>query len=193
MSGTITFDILDYWHAGAGHGAGRFLDATVKRSPSGLPILPGRTVKGLLRDAMKQCETFGHLAKDTTEHLFGSTLGTDRFQTEPGSLIIGNAELPEGWEQYAATEEGQALVPGFFDDLATTAIDDDGQALEGSLRRVEVAIPLKLKASWESRDDGDSERARDALAKACGLIRRLGSSRTRGLGRVEVYLTEERS
>ena len=193
MSGTIVFDILDFWHAGAGHGAGRFLDATVKRTPAGLPVLPGRTVKGLLRDALRQCEEFGHLEKGTTEDLFGSEIGTDRFKTEPGALQFGNAELPEGWERYAKTEEGRKIVDGFFDDLASTAIDEDGQAEKGSLRRIEVAIPLELHAPWQSTDPERIGEAKEALKTACGLVRRLGVSRTRGLGRVRVYLSDERS
>lgn len=193
MSGTIVFDILDYWHAGAGHGAGRFLDASVKRTPAGLPVLPGRTVKGLLRDALRQCEEFGHLKEGTTKDLFGSEIGTDRFETEAGTLQFGNAELPDGWEEYAQTEEGQKILSGFFDDLASTAIDEDGQAEEGSLRRIEVAIPLELHATWQSTDPERIGEAKEALKTACGLVRRLGVSRNRGLGRVRVYLNEERS
>lgn len=193
MSGTIVFDILDYWHAGAGHGAGRFLDASVKRTPAGLPLLPGRTVKGLLRDAVRQCESYGHLEKGTTQKLFGSAIGTDRFDTEAGALQFGNAELPDGWEAYAQTEEGKTLLSGFFDTLASTAIDSDGQAEEGSLRRIEVAIPLELHATWRSTNAACRDEARQALRKACGLVRRLGVSRNRGLGRVQVYLNDERS
>ena len=192
MSGTIVFDILDYWHAGAGHGAGRFLDASVKRTPAGLPVLPGRTVKGLLRDAVHQCEALGHLDNGTAEDLFGSKVGTDRFKTEAGALQFGNAELPDGWEEYAQTKDGQRILSGFFDDLASTAIDD-GQAAEGSLRRIEVAIPVELHATWQSTDPERIDEAKQALEQACGLVRRLGVSRTRGLGRVRVYLKEERS
>ena len=193
MSGTIVFDILDFWHASAGHGAGRFLDASVQRTPAGLPVLPGRTVKGLMRDAVHQCDQFGHLPDGITAELFGSELGTDRFKTEPGLLQFGNAELPEGWEVYAQTEEGQKILSGFFDDIASTAIGEDGQAEEGSLRRIEVAIPLQLHATWRSTDPKATDEARRALQKACGLVRRLGVSRTRGLGRARVYLKDERS
>ena len=191
MRNLITFRLLDYWHAGAGHGAGRLLDAAVKRSPAGLPILPGRTVKGLMRDAVRQCEQFGHLSSGITEELFGSKLGTGRFETEAGVLSFGNAELGEEWEDYAQTDEGKRLVPAFFDELASTAIGDDGQAEEGSLRRIEVAIPLTLRAPWSVDDPQFVDPAQQALAKSVGLVRRLGVSRNRGLGRVQVSLSKE--
>ena len=47
----LRFEIQSFWHAGSGRGDGAVADATVLRSRAGLPILPGRTVKGLLREA----------------------------------------------------------------------------------------------------------------------------------------------
>lgn len=196
MKGIITFDILDYWHAGAGHGAGRFLDAVVRRSPAGLPMLPGRTVKGLIRKAMEEAADLGHVDEQLVVDLMGSKIGTNRFETKPGLLYFSDATLPKKWEQYAATEEGQNALSAFFHTIASTAIDEKGQAKKGALRRIEVAIPLTLSATWaldELAANEDSEladQARDALQKACGLIRGLGLSRTRGLGRARVSLAE---
>lgn len=190
MTGTILFDILDFWHAGAGHGTGRFLDAAVKRTPNGLPFLPGRTVKGLFRDAAQQCEDLGHLPPGEVELLFGSRVTADmsRFETEAGLLQFGNAELDPRWESFVQTERGKALLPGFFETIASTSIDRDGLAEKGSLRRIEAVIPLSLKAQWSVTDGEAAQRARTALEMAAGLIRRLGHSRNRGLGRCQVSL-----
>lgn len=190
MRGHIVFDIREYWHAGAGHGVGRFIDSAVRRTPAGLPFIPGRTVKGLLRKAMQEAEGFGHLRAGLTEELFGSVLGTDRFETEPGTVYFGNAELPDGWEEFAHTKEGKQAISGFFETISSTAIDQEGQAKEGSLRRVEVAIPLTLYGTWEFGSVENQQEARDALEMAAKLIRGFGLSRTRGLGRVKVWLEE---
>ena len=184
MSGTLEFDIRDYWHTGAGHGSGRAVDDSVVRTRAGLPKVPGRTIKGLFRDAVAQCEELDQLPAGTTRRLFGSALGTDRFQTEAGVLAFGSATLSEEWEDYAQTKRGQRLMAGFFEELASTAVDSDGQAVEGTLRSIEVAVPLTLNATWKTRRGGDVSAARRALETAAPLIRRLGKNRYRGLGRV---------
>lgn len=192
MTSTIEFELLDYWHCGAGHGSGRYLDAVVSRTPAGLPCIPGRTVKGLLRDVTRQAEAFGHLEAGTTEALFGSALpdgnGADRFSTSPGSFRVGDARLPGEWEAWASTAEGRGVIGAFFDVLSTTSLDETRVAQQGTLRRIEVAVPCTLRAHWEA-DDPDL--ARRALEVALPLLRRLGSSRHRGLGRVHVQLGEE--
>jgi hypothetical protein len=185
--GRIIFDILDYWHAGAGHGGGRKLDAVVRRSPAGLPIIPGRTVRGLLRDVVRQSECFGALEQGTTETVFGSELESrDRFETREGLLRLSTAELPGDWETYAQTHEGRASLDGFFCGLSNTAIGNNGQVVDHSLRHTEVAIPLELVATWHVREASAHTQAFEVLTTAAPLLRAFGRSRHRGLGRVEI-------
>ncbi|MEJ2682664.1 MAG: RAMP superfamily CRISPR-associated protein [Gammaproteobacteria bacterium] len=54
MNQLLKITFLDYWHAGGSHGQGFHTQATVARDHDGLPYLPGRTLKGLLRDAVSQ-------------------------------------------------------------------------------------------------------------------------------------------
>lgn len=199
MSGQIIFDILDYWHAGAGHGAGRRLDAVVVKSPAGLPYLPGRTVKGLLRDAVWLAEGYGHLEAGCTQVIFGSppvradveeTQGAAVDQrTRMGILHVGSATLSQAWERYAESAEGRAVAASFFDELASTALDDSGQVKDRSLRRIEVAIPLRLQAYWCVAGPAEQQKyVQAALETAVPLLRRFGLSRHRGLGRVQVSI-----
>ena len=67
----LTVEILSYWHAGSGLGRGADLDALVLRNGDDLPYLPGRTLKGLLREAFMICEEMGHAQKGRTAELFG--------------------------------------------------------------------------------------------------------------------------
>jgi CRISPR/Cas system CSM-associated protein Csm3 (group 7 of RAMP superfamily) len=187
MSGSIEFEFMDFWHCSAGHGSGRYLDAVVIRSPAGLPIVPGRTVKGLLRDVVRQCEALGHIEAGTCEKLFGTALGEDRFATEPGSFFVGDATLPTGWESFARSPEGNGYIDAFYDQLSSTSLDEDRTARDRTLRRVEVAVPVTLSARWTCEDP---DLARATLARALPLLRRLGSGRHRGFGRVQVKLTD---
>lgn len=194
MSGQIIFDILDYWHAGSGHGAGRRVDAAVVRSAAGLPYIPGRTVKGLLRDVVWLTEGYGHLPAGSTDELFGSAADAKaedagRFNTTAGILRLSSATLPQEWEIFANTAEGEAISEAFYDELAQTALDERGQVKERSLRRIEVVIPIKLVAEWSVDADAQARRrCAEALKKSLPLLRRFGLSRHRGLGRVKVSM-----
>ena len=50
---TIKYEIefFSNWHCGSGLAAGADVDALVIKDNNGLPYVPGRTLKGLLRDA----------------------------------------------------------------------------------------------------------------------------------------------
>ena len=45
-------EFFSYWHCGSGQTAGADVDELVVRDVSGLPFVPGRTLKGLLREAV---------------------------------------------------------------------------------------------------------------------------------------------
>ena len=48
---TLTYQIQfhSYWHCGSGLAAGAGVDALVVKDANGLPFVPGKTIKGLLR------------------------------------------------------------------------------------------------------------------------------------------------
>jgi hypothetical protein len=196
----LEFQLHSFWHAGTGRGDGPGADAIIHRSPSGLPFLPGRTVKGLLRDASKLGELLKLLPEGSAMLWFGTDIPRDekasikesdgsveleraRFNTEPGCLRAGSATLGSAWEQWAAAalKDRELLAMEF----ASTKIEDSGIALDKSLRSIEIAVPMTLKAEisalkslpagWE-----------DQLEKVLPYIRSLGSHRNRGLGRVSV-------
>ncbi len=151
MSHVLTIEIHAYWHAGSGRGEGMGLDATVVRTRGGLPYLPGRTLKGLMRDASQLAENLGHLQPvGRTEWLFGSplpqpsqTAGTSydaqqtatRYDTRPGRLRFSSARLgavaqeQESWEHWANTQssvvsnEGSSVAAIEDTALTQSAID----------------------------------------------------------------------
>ena len=195
MHATIRFEILSWWHAGTGRGADSVADAVINRTPQGLPYLPGRTVKGLLRHALELAEACGRVERGTPELLFGSALpGTEddatagpseegRYRTMPGALRFDSATLGAGWTAWAAGTAASDDLDAFVTLLASTRIDESGIATTGSLRTIEAAVPLTLVAMVEGPDDG---RWIEALRVAAPLVRHVGSHRHRGLGRVSV-------
>ncbi|MGH8497710.1 MAG: hypothetical protein ACRERV_02720 [Methylococcales bacterium] len=76
---------------------------------NGLPCLPGRTVKGLLRDAVLRAETWKYVKAGTTVRWFGSRAFdsdaysgelTSRLSTKPGALCVSDAVVDQAVSDY---------------------------------------------------------------------------------------------
>ena len=207
----LCFDIRSWWHVGSGRGSGSLLQANVLKDRNDLPYLPGRTVKGLVRDAVSRAEGWGWFASNPekqnpekepnpTAAWFGSLARVDadtgevagRFETQPGALAFGDAVLPEDLCRWLADPGNAALREGLYGEVHATAIDSaTGVAETGTLRGHEVTIPLKLYAPIQVLSP--TEVAPDwveKLATCLPLIRGLGVARNRGLGRAVVTLEE---
>jgi hypothetical protein len=185
---TLTIDIRGYWHPGTGRGSGFHLDAVTHEGADGLPRLPGRTLKGLLRDAVLRAEHWGwaEVPAGSTERLFGP-LGRDGAQTRPGLLRVADATLPADVGAWLSqTQEGRDLVPGLYSEHFSTAIEhDSGVARPRSLRGMRVVVPLTLEAEVAEvpgvpAPEGDW---RSLLQAVFPLIPAVGAHRTRGFGR----------
>lgn len=197
----LFFQITSFWHAGTGRGEGPTVDATVARTAAGLPYLPGRTVKGLLRQAVELGEQAGALEAGIAAYLFGTGLPRQgirekheaaleemRFATKPGVLAVSSAVLGSSeeeslcWQRWA--ESHRRECDHLFLTFASTKIDDFGLAQEKTLRVIETTVPMTL-CSLVSGPQGDwcSQIERSLL-----FLTALGSHRNRGLGRVRARL-----
>lgn len=194
----LCFDIRSYWHAGTGRGGGALLDAKAHRDAQGLPCLPGRTVKGLVRDAMHRTESWGQVPCGMTETLFGSIgieAGQTRMETSPGALGFSDARLPDEVAVWLADQQEPTYREVFFRPLYATAIDPaTGTAKPKSLRGLEVTLPLTLESQVLilrpdrlSRLDWVA-----ALRRSLSLVLAVGAHRSRGLGRSCVTLEVRR-
>jgi len=184
---------------GSGFGEGAHLDAIPVKTPAGLPYIPGRSVKGLFREAVQLAEECGQIPQNTIQQnatlkLFGSRDDSlSRYETEPGLLRFSSATLGNGMEAWAAESDGKRqtnaeAVKQLFKPLASTRIDSQGLADDKTLRKIEVAIPVELTAEVEY--SGEKQEIEPLLALAASLIRQAGSHRHRGLGRVKVTIGE---
>ncbi len=87
--------------------------------------------------------------------------------------------------------EKAQVLRGMRAALHQTAIEETGVAKEGSLRGIEVYVPMPLTApiDWIGEDDEAAANAAFAmLARSLPLVEGLGAHRTRGLGRVALTL-----
>lgn len=175
-----TIEFYSYWHCGSGTSAGADVDELVIKDKSGLPFIPGKTLKGLIREAVESYVHFkGGEGMDGLDEIFGRPGGFE------GCAHFSNACLDES-ERNSIVKDG--LQDFLYEKLTTTSIDEQtGIAKEHSLRSMEVVVPCTLHA----RITGVPEDKREIIEKSLGLIKRLGLKRNRGLGRCDFKVKKE--
>lgn len=171
-----------YWHCGSGLAAGAGVDALVVKDADKLPFVPGKTIKGLLREAMEELHTWEgkeiNNDKDFLD-LFGSN---DEAEHIFAKAFFGNAELKEDEQKAIINEE---LQEHLYKAVSSTAIDAaTGIAKEHSLRKIEVVVPCAL---YGEIDDVPDSIAKE-LTRAMGFIKTMGTNRNRGLGRCTISI-----
>jgi len=169
------------WHTGAGLVAGADLDATVIKDKNGLPFVPGKTIKGLLKEAVETILNSNELMKSAfgfnPEELDIKQEDYDKkIISSRGSMFFKNAVLSDGEKDFILKENLRAHL---YRAISSTAIEDDGIAKDHSLRKVEVTVPCKL---YGEILDVPDEIFID-LVNGLKFIKRLGVNRNRGLGR----------
>lgn len=191
MTRVLRVDMLETWHVGSGRALGRHLDAVVDRDARGLPYVPGRMLKGLLRGAADALVAWGHWQVATVERLFGGDSQRDDGLAAPGLLHVGSAELPElerqwlGGDHDDARRQREALFVAQFQ----TAIDrDSGIAASGSLRGIELVLPVTLLADVTLGRPSAAATEEDwrQLTQLLPLVRAVGAHKTRGHGRARL-------
>lgn len=175
----ISYEIefFSNWHCGSGQAAGADVDALVIKDKDGLPFVPGRTIKGLLREAAK---ALSDSTKDPAliDCIFGISGDADKEtqETRLGCAFFSNAVL-KGGQAIAA----QKLAPYLYQSFSSTAIDENGIAKDNSLRKTETVVPCTLQGKiMNVPSEGVS-----LLQKAMSYIKRMGTGRNRGFGRCE--------
>ncbi len=193
----IKIDIRSFWRSGTGAGDVGGIDALCAVDHDSLPYLPGKHLKGLLRDAVAQAVALGRLTwkdRDVVEHFGEQGFGPEKTETgglipysraKPGCLRVDSAHLPAA-DRHAivASENKTALINQLFRNLQSTEIDrSTGAAKNKSLRLEQVAVPLTLEFEVTRPDGNGKDGWQAELEKALPLVRAVGQKRTRGLGR----------
>lgn len=183
----------NYWHIGTGRGSGYHIDALVEKDAHGLPYVPGKTLKGLLRDACFKLNSWGHtMPMETLFGQRGDATDESRNDTSIGALRFSSLELIEKDFLAQRTKEVKKLRSHLFTTLSSTAIDEEtGIARDKSLRMMEVTVPVTLIGEIEllhDIDELDTTQIKALLNQAASLITHIGANKTRGLGAVTLEI-----
>lgn len=167
-----TIKFYSFWAIGSGKGEGYAGDSVILKDKDGLPIIPGKTLKGLFKDAMRDlC-----ISEEKIKTLLGAE--NDDKSTSEGKLTFSTARLIDSEELL----NNKKLIPYLFDTKTATRLDDDKQTIEKSLRKSQVCIPLELVAKISSQKEDFPENDLEILKQAMGAIKYIGEDRHRGLG-----------
>ena len=165
MTLKYTIQFLDYWHLSSGLSAGAKLDSLVVKDSDDLPYAPGKTLKGLIRE---MAQSLGN--EQFIQECFGNE------GVKQGLCYFSNASLAIKEKDEIVTNQ---LQNHLYHVIASTAIDEDGIAIDHSLREIEVVIPLTLHGTIENIPAEYGQN----IKKATTMLKRMGLNRTRGLGR----------
>ncbi|NJL55243.1 RAMP superfamily protein [bacterium] len=200
---TLKIELLSDTIFGRGDGVAGLIDREVEHDPHGFPYLRGRTLKGLLSE---ECDNLVGILPNSSQsdwqaianQLFGtegSGLGTD------AAMHIGDACLPKDLREAVAFQIQQGEKPKLtqadvLSSLTTirrqTALNPvsgvpDAKSLRSSrviLRKLEFTADLIFATD-------PTDKMLSLLAAGVKALRRIGSSRNRGLGHVRCTLPEQ--
>jgi CRISPR-associated protein Csx10 len=196
MDSNISITFVSDWLVGSGLGDGHLADACLVRDSNGLLFLPGRAIKGALREAAHRLGYCREDLKKAETDIFGGHCQPQKAEeaaasfNRPGILRVGNGRLPENIERLLLAEKDLEKRRRFVSDLTVrrtqTAIDEGGVAKEGSLRTIECGLSgLTFMAglSLDAASMGlEEEWLKTYLAALCAMVKGLGGHRARGLG-----------
>ena len=178
-----TIEFHGYWHCGSGLAAGADVDALVIRDKNKLPYIPGKTMKGLIREATNELLFLsqGEQCRENEDYfkVFGY-FEDDKEKMHKSESFFSNATLNEAEAQAIINQNLQRFMST---SVSQTAINEEtGSASRHSLRKTEVIVPCILEGEIQEVPDTIADTLLDALA----LIKRLGVGRNRGLGRCTI-------
>ena len=197
----LTFVLKSDTTFGRGDGVAGLLNREVEHDRYGLPYLRGRTLKGLLSEeadnilyalqAQTSSETLSTW-RDARNALFGQS-GSSR--QKQAIMHYGHAMLPQPVREAVIASLGPTLTPSDILESLTslrrqTAIDENGVPVDKSLRTMRVILrETNFAATLQSKRDL-CPREEALLSVATMALRRAGTGRNRGRGRLQANLLD---
>lgn len=196
MSLILKITLLSDTTFGRGDGVAGLVDEEIEHDPAtGLPFVKGRTLKGLIVEecanilyAVEKTSVDSQELRDAAAWLFGSGGST---LSDAGHLRVGRGELPEDLQKQVKTRGYNPTE--ILESLSTirrqTAVDEATNIpAEGSLRSSRVLL-RNLSFTSPLDFDQDPQSYHLALLAACvASVRRAGSGRNRGRGRIKMTI-----
>jgi len=183
--------ILSYTLAGSGESE-VLIDNDLVFDNLGIPYIPGRRIKGLLKEsALEVLEMLGIDDSSLIDSLFGAS-GFIKGKLKIPNFYISNyliisksiKSLIDKNKGYQILLSNSHLIKYFTEIRQQTAIDEKGIAKEHSLRTYRVLKPgIFFESKVEDKDFSEREKALFYISAL--NLRRIGTRRNRGFGKVK--------
>lgn len=200
----LKIELLSDTILGRGDGVAGVVDAEVQHDAYGLPYLSGKTLKGLLAATCAELFTALETAvpgqtdvwRQTARQLFGAP---GSLAEQMGSLHVGDARLPLSLQQAVAYEidkklwQREEVLASLTALRHQTAMDaETGAPRKETLRTARVILRgVTFVARLDFVDDAPSPNGLALLAACAKALRRAGTDRNRGRGRIRVQLYDQ--
>lgn len=167
------------------------VDTDVVYDENGIPYIPAKRIKGCIREAALEMTEMGADVQEAAE-LFGKEGNQNSAFSLSNAYIENYAQVLEDLEKciYPGLKSPQNVLNQYTYMRTQTAVNTEtGVAKENSLRRIRVVkkgLTFVADCNWVK-----TVTARELLGQAVSLVKHMGMSRTRGLGLVEMKLSEE--
>ena len=159
MEGELHIRFFSDWHCGSGLGESHLADAVICRDHDGIPILPGRAVKGALREGAWRLCALGEDYEQAASLIFGSVSHGGAVQ-QAGHVHVASARLPQDIRDYLRSlphEDRTRQVSHMVSRRSRTALQD-GMAHSGTLpcgkSPAPPALPWNRAASFFAPSPG---------------------------------------
>ncbi len=181
---------------GSGEGYGALIDSDIVFDDIGIPYIPARRIKGLLKDSAE--ESFEIITKlfpsfirlKSIEKLFGA-----RGHHESSPISIPNFQINEyeknfEWLNYYCKNKNlgkfisKESVINSFTSLRRQTTIEDGVAKKNSLRTIRV-INKSTIFTGDVEIHSDNAELKKLFVLSCLNLKHIGTKRKRGLGEVE--------
>lgn len=176
---------------GNGTGYGSLVDTETCYDEYGLPYIPGRRVKGLLREAALELQDWDD---SVTDEMINEMFGEPGESFQTGSKLKLYDFKLDKYDDYVKdiqanpTLENRNRVLKYFTYIRyQTSIDENGIAKENSLRSTRV---VKKGTIFMAPIDNLTDEI--FLKKLCNFVHHMGLSRTRGYGEVKLDVISSR-
>lgn len=191
----LFIDFLSDWHVGSGLNDGAIADSILNRDADGLPYIPGRAIKGALREGAWRLGMCREDLAKMERQIWGAPSDESNV---PGRIMVAGAHLPadlSAWLLSLEPEKRKVYVGDMTILRAQTKLDEAKRVVAQSLRSTECCIPGIRFISHVRIDAPDLDKSWLAayLDAVCAAVKSMGADRARGLGYCRMHMDKEKT
>lgn len=178
----IKITLLSDMCCGTGEGNGANIDVCTAVNEAGLPIIPAKRIKGLLRKKAAFLADNQVCSMEDVNYIFGGPNGQKSKIKVSDGLIENSDNITQEIKGYFNPKE---VTKCFSSTRTQTRINENGIAEKTSLRTIEVVDKGTEFFVDVFLDCDDIEKYSLIVEKSIKLLRSMGLNRTRGFGEVK--------